>query len=377
MSQAAIEPVEQLRRLVNGYQVTQAIGVMVTLGLPDRLAAGPRSAAELASLTGADPSALSRLLRALVAIGAISGPAGRPGTFELTELGRLLCSDADESLAGWAAFVVRPYHWEAWGDLLQTVQTGENPFGTRHGGQSIWEWRQDHPDENAIFNRAMHALSAATARRLAATYDFSGFTVIADLGGGDGTLLAAVLAQHPGLRGVVFDLPHVVAGAPARLQAAGVADRVEVVEGSFFDGVPAGCDAYVLKSVLHDWDDEASVRILRQVRNVATPATTVLIVERTLDEHGHGSVAAMSDLNMLTMTGGAERTLTQWRALAGAGGFEITGTVDIGAEWSVIEAHATGIAASHEPGSEPWVTPKSSSSFRRRPTPGAPQSPRD
>ena len=338
MSQAATEPVDHLRRLVNGYQVTQAIGVMVTLGLPEALAAEPRSAADLASATGTDASALARLLRALVAIGILREPADHPGMFELTELGQLLRSDADESLAGWAAFVVRPYVWEAWGDLLQTVHTGENAFRARHGGESVWAWRQDHPDENEIFNRAMHALSAATTRRLAATYDFSRFTTVADLGGGDGTLLSAVLAQHPDLRGIVFDLPHVVAGAPARLQAAGVADRVEIVGGSFFEGIPAGCDAYVLKSVLHDWDDEASIRILRQVREVTTPATTVLIVERTLDEHGPGPIAAMSDLNMLTMTGGAERTLTQWRALTDASGFVITGTVGIGAEWAVIEA---------------------------------------
>ncbi len=327
-------PVERLRQLVNGYQVTQAIHVMVTLGLPDLLADGSRSSADLAGETGTHPGSLHRLMCALAAIGVLTE---RVNGFQLTELGNLLRGDIPDSLAGWAAYVARPYHWAAWGDLLHTVRTGEIAFDARHGGESVWDWRSRHPEENEIFNHAMHALSATTARRLAEGYDFSRFSTLADLGGGDGTLMAAVLTRHRGLRGLIFDLPHVVIDAPSRLMAAGVADRCKIVAGSFFDVVPLGCDAYVLKSILHDWDDDASVRILERVRDSTNPGTALLIVERALVEQHAGPLAAMSDLNMMLMTGGKERTLTQWRGLTDASGFTITGTVDLGAGWWVID----------------------------------------
>jgi hypothetical protein len=330
---------DRLRQLVNGYQVTQAIYVAVTVGLPDLLAGERRSPEELAAETRTHPGSLYRLMRALAATGVLTElPDGDGRSFELTELGHLLRSDAPGSLADWAAYVARPHHWESWGDLLHTVRTGEGAFAARHPGESVWEWRRRHPEENEVFNRAMHALSATTARRLADGYDFGRFSTLADLGGGDGSLLAAVLVRHPRLRGVLFDLPHVVADAGSTLEKAGVADRCEISAGSFFDHVPAGCEAYLLKSILHDWDDASSLRILEQVRDAAGPETALLIVERTLDEHRAGAVAAMSDLNMMVMTGGAERTITEWRTLTDACSFELTGTVDIGGGWSVIEA---------------------------------------
>ncbi len=198
--------------------------------------------------------------------------------------------------------------------------------------------RSRYPEDNEIFNHAMHALSAATARGLAEGYDFSRFSTLADLGGGDGTLISAVLTRHRGLRGVIFDLPHVVIDAPSRLMAAGVADHCEIVAGSFFDVVPVGCEAYVLKSILHDWDDDASVRILERVRDSTKPGTALLIVEGALVEQHAGPLAAMSDLNMMLMAGGKERTLTRWRALTDASGVAITYNVDVGAGWWVIGA---------------------------------------
>ena len=212
---------ERLRQLINGYQVTQAIQAFVTLGLPQRLAAGPRPVAELAADAAAHPGSLYRLLRALAAVGIVTeaDPAAR--TFELTEMGRLLTPDAPESLAGWVVFVTRPYHWEAWTGLAESIRTGGSAFEASHG-ESVWEWRERHAEENEVFNHAMHALSSATAARLADRYDFSRFSTVADLGGGDGTLLAAVLASHPHLDGVLVDLPHVVAGAPERTRPGAV-----------------------------------------------------------------------------------------------------------------------------------------------------------
>jgi len=207
---------EQLRQLINGYQVTQAIYVAVTLGVPDLLASGPRAIDDLATATETHQRSLYRLLRALAAIDVLREEhVGDQRTFALTDLGQLLRRDTPGSLAGWAAFVARPYHWDSWGDLLQTVRTGEGAFAAQHDGESIWSWRERHPDESQIVDRAMGAIAGVVARRLADTYDFSRFSSIADLGGGDGTLLATVLPAYPSVRGIVFDLPHVVAHDPA------------------------------------------------------------------------------------------------------------------------------------------------------------------
>ena len=348
---------ERLRQLVNGYQVTQAISVAVTLGVPDLIASGVRGADDLASRTGAHPRSLYRLLRALTGLGVLREHGDRDGqAFELTELGEGLRSDAPGSLAGWAAFISRPYHWEAWGDLLRTVRTGEEAFAARHEGESVWKWRERHPEESRIFDRAMSAIAAIVATRLADNYDFGRFSRVADLGGGDGTLLATVLPGHPGVRGVLFDLPHVVAGALTTLDRAGVAGRCEVIAGSFFDSVPSGCDAYVLKSILHDWDDASSARILQTVAEAAGPGTTLLIVDRVVADHTPAASVVMSDLNMMVNTGGVERTVSEWRALAESGGFEMTGTVDIGAGWHVIEASTTRTTGT-PPGERPEGAP--------------------
>lgn len=339
MTDAEVPPRELLRQLVNGYQVTQAIHVAVVLGLPELLASGPRSAPDLAAETRSHPESLYRLLRAVTSVGVLrtSGDEGER-QFELTELGHLLRNDVTGSLAGWVLLVGRPYHWEAWGDLLHSVQTGRTAFDARHGGENVWAWRERQPEESRIFDRAMSSIAATVARGLADRYDFGGCSVVADLGGGEGTLLATILPRYADMKGVLLDLPHVVSGAPAVLAAAGVADRCEIVPGSFFESVPSGCDAYVLKSILHDWDDAASVRILRQIREATSATSKVLIVERIVNDREPSAVAAMSDLNMMVNTGGQERSIEQWRALADAARLELTRTVDIGFGWSVIEA---------------------------------------
>jgi hypothetical protein len=328
----------RLRQMMNGYQVTQAISVATRLGVPDLLAGGPRSAEDLAEPAGADPAALHRLLRALAALGILAEQGdGLARTFTLTELGALLRRDAPGSLAGWAAFLSRPYHWAAWGDLGHSVRTGEPAFEAQHG-EDVWSWRGKDTAESRIFDQAMSAIAGSVSLLLAGAYDFGRFGSLADVGGGDGTLLATVLPRHPGLRGVLVDLPHVVAAAPARLAAAGVADRCEVVAGSFFDEVPAGCDAYLMKSILHDWDDPSAGRILERVRAAAGPVSVLLLVERVIADEDPSAFAGLSDLNMMVMTGGRERTLGEWRALVLPAGFAVTGTVDLGLGWHVIEA---------------------------------------
>jgi DNA-binding PadR family transcriptional regulator len=338
MTDADVPPRERLRQLVNGYQVTQAIHVAVVLGVPDLLADGPRSASNLAAETGSHPGSLYRLLRALTSVGVLrTSGEDDDRQFELTELGHLVRNDVPGSLAGWVMLVGRPYHWEAWGDLLHSVQTGQTAFDARHDGESVWAWREQRPEESRIFDRAMSSIAATVARGLADRYDFDGCSVVADLGGGEGTLLATILPRYPDMKGLLLDLPHVVSGAPGVLAAAGVADRCEIVPGSFFESVPSGCDAYVLKSILHDWDDAASVQILRQIHEATSATSRVLIVERIVNDREPSAIAAMSDLNMMVNTGGQERSIEHWRALTDAAKFELTRTIDIGFGWSVIE----------------------------------------
>ena len=197
-------------------------------------------------------------------------------SFSLTPLGELLRTNVDGSLAGWAAFVGRPYHWESWANLLHSVQTGENAFHHLHG-RNVWEFREEHPDEGAIFDRAMTSLTGGMTEALLESYDFGRFGTVVDVGGGNGVLLAALLQKHPQMQGVLFDDPGVVSGAEGVLREMGVVERCELVGGSFFEAVPEGGDAYILKSVIHDWEDEDSVRILRVCRDAMSANATLLV----------------------------------------------------------------------------------------------------
>ncbi|HET7094791.1 MAG TPA: methyltransferase, partial [Thermomicrobiales bacterium] len=289
-------PSMALRRLVNGYQATQAIGVAARLGIADLLAAGPRASEDLAVATGAHSGALYRLLRALASIGVLHEAAER--RFSLTPIGECLRADAPEPVAGWAAFVCEPYYRQAWDALEQSVRTGENAFRLVHG-EDPWTYRQRHPATNAVFNRAMTDRSRQVSAAVLEAFAFGRYASVVDVGGGAGAFLAAILVRYPAMRGVLFDQPHVAASAAPILAAAGVADRCEVASGSFFAGVPAGADAYLLKSILHDWDDERCGDILRTCRRAMAPGAALLVVEQALGSPNENPDAKFSDLNML------------------------------------------------------------------------------
>ena len=312
MDHDALRPSLALRRLVNGYQVTQAIHVAAVLGIADLLADGPRSSDDLAAATETHPGTLYRLLRALAGVGVFREEADRH--FALTDLGACLRSDAPEPVGGWAAFVGESYHWQAWSALLHSVQTGENAFRHVHGIDS-WTFRSHHPELSASFDRAMTDLSRQLSSAIQEAYDFGRFEHVVDVGGGNGAFLAAILAKHPAMHGVLFDQPHVVSGAGAVLAAAGVADRCQVVGGSFFESVPAGGDAYVLKAILHDWEDEPCVQILRTCRTAMADGAALLVVERELGRPNQDPDAKFSDLNMLVGPMGQERTPDEYAAL--------------------------------------------------------------
>lgn len=329
----------ELFRLINGYRATQAIYVAARLGLADQLRGGPRTVAELAAATGSDPRSLYRLLRALATVGVFEEQAD--GRFGSTPLGDELRSDADHALADWVAFVGRPATWQTWGALEHSVRTGENAFKAVHG-QDVWAYRADRPEESLAFDAAMTAMSRRVATGVLDAYDFGPFAVVADVGGGAGAMLAAVLVRYPALRGILFDQPHVVAGAPELLRRNGVEDRCDVVAGDLFAEVP-GADAYLLKSILHDWADDRAVAIIETCRRAMRPGAVMLVLERVVPDPPHtpgAALAAYSDLNMLVGPGGQERSRAEYAELLARGGLSLTRIVPTSTDVSIVEAVA-------------------------------------
>jgi O-methyltransferase domain/Dimerisation domain len=324
-----------LTRLLRGYRISQAIHVAAVLGIADLLADGPRSADDLADATGSDPDALYRLLRALAGVGVFAEEAGR--RFGLTPLGSGLRSDAPGSLRHVAVELGQPYLWHAWGDLLHSVRTGENAFRHVHG-TSIWEFRARHPDASDAFGAAMSAQTARMNRSLLASFDFGRFPTLVDVGGGRGTFLAALLASRPAMRGVLFDLPHVVERAGPVLAAAGAADRCELTAGDFFDGLPAGRAAYLLQRILHNWEDAEAVAILTSCRRAMPDQGRVLLVERALGVANDDPEPKLVDLHMLIGPGGRLRTIEEYRALCDAARLAVVGVTPTGAGLQVLEA---------------------------------------
>ncbi len=325
---------DSLRRLINGFQVSQAIHVAATLGLADILRDGPRSVEDLAAATGTTGAALNRLLRALASIGIFAQVGGR---FGQTPLSNYLRSDVTGSLRAWAMRIGRPDHWRTWGELERSLRSGTSAFRELYG-VTAWDWRAAHPEENAIFNAAMTGLSAGMVESIAAAYDFSDVHSLVDVGGGEGALLAAILTANAEMRGINFDLPHVITGAREVLERTGVADRCEVVAGSFFETIPAGADGYILKSIIHDWDDASALAILQRCRVAIPDHGRLLLVELVLKPVNEPDPARFSDLNMLVMLGGQERDPDEFERLCAGAGFRLSAIIPTASAYSVIEA---------------------------------------
>lgn len=305
--------------------------------MADALAAGPLSIDELAGRVGADADALGRLLRALIGTGIFA--QGGDGRYELNPAADVLRSDAPVSIAAMARFVGSRQHREHWSLLTDAIRSGRS-LVPQQRGKSFFDYLGDEPEFAQIFNDAMTGLSGASIGPVVAAYDFTGYRTIVDVGGGHGRLLAAILNAAPDAEGVLYDLPEVIAGAPGLLRENQVAERVRLAEGSFFDSVPAGGDAYVLKHIIHDWDDAQAVRILRNVRSAATPGTAVLLIEGVVPEGEGGPIVKWVDLEMLVINDGRERTESQYRRLFEESGFRMVGVVDTASRFSVIEARA-------------------------------------
>jgi O-methyltransferase/methyltransferase family protein len=327
---------DRLRQLINGYQVSQAIHVAATLGIPDLVANGPRQVGDLATASGSDERSLYRLLRALASIGIFHEEDGR--RFSSTALSELLGDGAADSLYGWATFTGRPSSWQAWGSLLHSVRTGDNAFRSVHG-VDVWEHRARDPAERAVFDRAMTDVTRGINRSLLDAYDFGRFSTVVDVGGGRGALLAALLEAYPTMHGVLFDQPDVVEGVAAEL-APDVGERLEIVGGSFFDHVPESGDAYLLKAIIHDWEDPEALSILEICRRAARPGAAVLVVERELGSPNADPMAKFGDLNMLVNPGGCERTTAEFASLLESAGFRFVGDTRSSSGWHLFEGVA-------------------------------------
>jgi C-methyltransferase len=316
---------------------SQAITVAAQLGVADALANGPLPIAELAAQVGADADALRRLLRALIGRGIFR--QRRDGRYELNALAETLRSDAPVSVACAARFYGSREQRERWTLLVDAVRSGTAVVPTLRGKESF-DYFADQPELAELFNRTMTSISELTDASVVAGYDFSAYPTIVDVGGGHGPLLAAILAATPGSQGVLYDLPRVVASAPNLLRKRNVADRARIAEGSFFDGVPGGGDAYILKNIMHDWPDEKAVQILRNVRAAAGSRAAVLLVELVIPAHNRDFPGKWADLEMLLNLAARERTAAEYRDLLSQAGFRMTRVVQTASPLSVVEARA-------------------------------------
>jgi O-methyltransferase domain/Dimerisation domain len=324
-SQTTALPLEQGQRLLDllgGYRVSQALYVAATLDIAGLLSNGPRSSEDLAAVTSTHAPSLYRLLRLLAGVGLFDEVA--PHVFGLTPLGAGLRDDVEGNLRANTMMVLSPAEWEAWGHLLDTVRTGETAFDHVHG-MGRFQYLSEHPDEAEMFDRAMTSNTALSGRAILASYDFSGIERLVDVGGGHGLLLATILQAYPTMRGILFDRPEVVLGAPMLLEAAGVADRCDVRSGDFFEHVPDGADAYVLRQIIHDWNDSAATRILRNCHDAIPASGKLLVIERRLErDYRNALLVLLLDMQMLVTLGGGERTDDEYRLLFAAAGFDLS-----------------------------------------------------
>jgi hypothetical protein len=321
---------EQLARLVTGYWYTQTIYVAAKLGLAERINEGAKSAAELAEATGTDPRALYRLLRALASIGIFTEAEDR---FAMTPLAACLLDPSTRAMATMRG----ESQYRSWGELLYSVQTGQPAFDKIYG-QPIFAYFAEHPEVGRVFDQAMTGVHGRETDAVLQAYDFGGIQTLADVGGGNGSAIAALLSKHPAMQGILFDLPTVAERARANLRAARLEDRCQVVAGDFFDSVPAGADAYFLRHIIHDWDDEKSVAILGNCRRAMGDGARLLVVEGIVPPGNEPSVSKFFDLAMLVLPGGMERTEPEYRELFAAAGLRLTRIVPTRTWVSVIEA---------------------------------------
>lgn len=325
-----------LLSLIQGYWAAQLVYVAAELDLADLLAKAPQTPDALAKKVGADPVALARVLRALASLGVFKADA--KGRYRLTPLAQALRSDHPGSLRDFARMMIGDYNWRAWGELLQGVRDGKPAFDRVHG-MPFFQYLQQSPEKERRFSASMASISAAENNAIASAYPFGELTRLVDVGGAHGHLVSAILRRHKKLKGVLYDQPQVVANAPARgfVTAPAVQGRIDVVGGDFFTAVPAGADGYLMKYILHDWDDARCVTILRLCREAMAPGGRVLVVDYVIRPGNAPDRGKLMDVNMFVLLTGKERTKTEFAELFEKAGLRLRRVVPTAGPLSVLE----------------------------------------
>ncbi|MBD2043107.1 methyltransferase [Microcoleus sp. FACHB-672] len=325
-----------MMQMISSRWVSQPLYVAAQLGIADLLKDGPKTIDELANATGTHAPSLYRLLRALASVSIFA--EGEDGRFELTPLASCLQTGVEGSVGAMAIMFAQEWHSRPWEHLLESVKTGKTAFELVYG-KKAFEYLAQNPEAGKIFDNAMTGITVTHNTAIAAAYDFSSISKLADIAGGHGGLIAAILNANPKMEGILFDQPHVIAGALPLLESQGVASRCKLIAGNFFESVPAGCDGYILKSIIHDWDDEEALAILKNCRKAMIGKNSkLLLVENVIPAGNEASMSKLVDLEMLVMAGGRERTEAEYRTLLGAAGFELTNIVPTQMPVSVIES---------------------------------------
>ncbi|MEB3272721.1 MAG: methyltransferase [Prochlorothrix sp.] len=331
----SLPPHVQLLQMISGYWVSQSLAVVAKLGIADRLVSGPQSCQTLAQLTHTHEDSLYRLLRALASVGVFTETA--PRTFGLSPLAEYLRADSPLSQRATAIMLGEQEHYESWSDLLYSVQTGQQAFKKRFGVE-VFDYFAQNPEAAQIFEQSMNDFSRPETAAIIEAYDFSGFHTIVDVGGGYGEMLGTILQQTPQVNGILFDEDYVIRGCASTLASHGIADRCQAIAGSFFESVPAGGDAYLLKHILHDWDDASCLKILGHCRQQLGATGKLLICEAVIPPGDQPSGAKFLDLNMLIMChGGKERTQDEFATLFDRAGFTLNRIVPTREDVCVIE----------------------------------------
>ncbi len=332
-------PQARMGELLTGHWVSQMLFALTKLGVPDML--GPKALAPdaIAKQVGANAAYLRRVLRALTSVGVFAEDAR--GRFKLTKLGETLRSGRPGSLRDFALMIGDDYNFRSWESLHDALKTGRTAFDIHHG-LPIFEYLKRNPEKDRQFSAAMASISGTESEAVARAYPFGKLATLVDVGGAHGHLLAAILRRHKKLRGVLYDQPQVVAGAEASgfLSAPGVRQRCEIVGGSFFDSVPPGASAYLMKYIIHDWDDEKCARILRNCRDVMATGGRVLVVDRVIRPGNGADWSKWLDINMLVGPGGQERTKDELRALFASAGLALAKVHPTASPLSILEAAA-------------------------------------
>jgi hypothetical protein len=312
-------PQQIIMQMTMGMWVSQMVGTLARLGIPDHIAAGRDDSDAIADATGCSRDAIYRLMRAMATVGVLAKTG--PRKFALTPVGEAL-RDKPGSLRDFAISETDESHWLPWGKLADAIKTGKPTTHATLGGD-VWGWYAKHPAEAESFSRSMSGLSAMAGKAVMDKFDVAPFSTIVDVGGAFGEFLAQALAKNPSARGIVFDLPHVIAQAKPSLEKRGLHARVEAVGGSFFESVPSGGDLYLLKHILHDWSDDECRTILTRVREAMGKSATLLIGEFIIPEDGTPSPAPLIDINMMVMLTGRERTVAEYEALLSSAGLKL------------------------------------------------------